>query len=121
MTKPLGHHLLVDYFDCDSFVLTDTNGLESSFKSAILEAGGTIVTSIFHTFSPYGVSGVVVIAESHVALHTWPEKNIASVDIFSCSSKLNLDHLVALIKISLKSKNYSKRLFERGIHFARCA
>jgi len=121
MTKALGQHMLIDYFDCDSLSLRDTKVLEAAFKAAILEVGGTIVTSIFHTFSPYGISGIVVISESHVALHTWPEKNIASVDIFSCSSKLDLDQLAVLIKKILKSGYHNQRLFERGIHFSNCA
>ncbi len=70
MTKPLGYHILIDYFDfdCDYLTLTNTKILGITLKLAILEVGGTIVTSIFHTFSPYGVSGVIVML---LQTHTW--------------------------------------------------
>jgi S-adenosylmethionine decarboxylase proenzyme len=63
--------------------------LKELLLEAVRRGGGTIVTDVFHTFSPHGVSGVIVIAESHVAIHTWPEHGYAAVDIFSCGSKLD--------------------------------
>jgi S-adenosylmethionine decarboxylase len=82
----LATHLLIDLEGCDPTRLTDAPGLRSVLLAAIAEAGGTYVTDTFHTFSPHGVSGVIVIAESHVALHTWPEHSYAALDVFSCSA-----------------------------------
>ena len=56
---------------------------------AALACGATIVQKNFHLFSPYGVSGVVVISESHLAIHTWPELGYAAVDVFTCGEKVN--------------------------------
>ncbi len=58
-------------------------------KRAAIECGATIVNSVFHTFNPHGVSGVVVIAESHLAIHTWPEYGYAAVDVFTCGDTVD--------------------------------
>lgn len=87
----LAVHCLIDYHDCDRARLHDADGLRSAMIGAIARAGGTYVTDVFHAFSPHGLSGVVVIAESHVAIHTWPEHGYAAVDVFSCSPLLQVD------------------------------
>lgn len=93
----LAVHSLLDFHDCDRARLHDAEGLRSAMLEAIAQAGGTYVTDIFHAFSPHGLSGVVVIAESHVAIHTWPEHGYAAVDVFSCSPSLRQDVLQARI------------------------
>ena len=85
---PLAVHSLLDFHGCQPDRLHDAAGLREAMLAAIRDAGGTIVTDVFHAFSPHGLSGVVVIAESHVAIHTWPEHRYAAVDIFSCSPRL---------------------------------
>jgi len=57
--------------------------------NAALEAGAEVREVVFHKFSPQGVSGVVVISESHLAIHTWPELGYAAVDVFTCGSSVN--------------------------------
>lgn len=85
----LGRHIIVEYYDCTPELLNDVVGIEKSMESAAEEAGATIINSTFHHFSPYGVSGVVVIQESHLAIHTWPEYGYASVDLFTCGDTVN--------------------------------
>ena len=84
--KALGRHLLVEYYDCDENILNDASRIEEAMTEAADQAGATIVNSIFHLFNPHGVSGVVVIAESHLAIHTWPEYRYAAADIFTCGT-----------------------------------
>ena len=74
----------------------------------------TIVEKCFHQFSPYGVSGVVVIAESHLAIHTWPEYNYAAVDFFTCNKNCNTDIAIEYLKEGFKSENYSVNTIKRG-------
>ncbi|MDT8273648.1 MAG: adenosylmethionine decarboxylase, partial [Desulfomonilia bacterium] len=69
----LGIHILAEYYDCRVDVLKNTKNIEKHLNDAAEVAGATVVSSAFHTFNPYGVSGVVVIAESHLTIHTWPE------------------------------------------------
>ncbi|HTY79651.1 MAG TPA: adenosylmethionine decarboxylase [Candidatus Bathyarchaeia archaeon] len=86
--KALGKHLLLELFDCDPETLRSLPVVKTSMLEAATRAHATIVNQVFHQFSPFGVSGVVVIAESHVAIHTWPEYRFAAVDIFSCGDVL---------------------------------
>jgi len=82
--QALGRQVLLELYDCDAEALSDEALLREAFLDAARLAGATVVTDVFHRFSPYGVSGVVVIAESHLSVHTWPEHGYAAVDLFTC-------------------------------------
>ncbi len=77
-------HLLVEYHGCNRALLDDIEAIEGLMRLAARAAGTTIVSSVFHPFAPQGVSGVVVIEESHLSIHTWPEHGYAAVDFFTC-------------------------------------
>ena len=80
-----GMHLLVDLWGASQ--LDDPAHIDASLRKAAVIAGATILHSHFHHFTPNGgVSGVVVLAESHISIHTWPERNFAAVDIFMCGA-----------------------------------
>lgn len=85
----LGRHIIVDYYNCSAEILSDVVLIEKAMVGAAQEAGATVINSTFHHFSPFGVSGVVVIQESHLAIHTWPEYGYASVDIFTCGGTVD--------------------------------
>ncbi len=89
MQNKLGHHLLVEFYNCNAHILNHVAQVEEFMNQAALACGATIVQSTFHHFNPYGVSGVVVIAESHLAIHTWPEYRYASVDLYTCGDTIN--------------------------------
>jgi S-adenosylmethionine decarboxylase proenzyme len=76
--------VLAELYDCDADVLADRGAIEGAMLAAARACGATIVESVFHHFAPLGVSGVVVIAESHLTIHTWPEHRYAAVDVFTC-------------------------------------
>jgi len=82
--KVLGRHLIVELADCDRAVLDDPRRLQTHLEEAVRRSGATMVKAVFHRYNPQGVSGVIVIAESHVSLHTWPEYGYAAVDFFTC-------------------------------------
>ncbi len=84
----LGRHLLVELFDCDPDVINNLESVKGALIEAAKRAQATIVDVVFHEFNPFGISGVVVIAESHLSIHTWPEYRYAAVDIFSCGDAL---------------------------------
>src|SRR5688572_4872838 len=111
----LGEHMLLEYYGCDAEKLARSDEVKQIVVDAVREAQGTVVTNIFHTFSPHGVSGVVVIAESHVTIHTWPEHNCAAVDIFSCSPRLNKILLRDSLKEHLGAAQVTTRNFKRGV------
>ncbi len=83
--KFAGTHLLVDLWGATN--LADPEHIDVALRAAAVTAGATILHSHFHHFTPNGgVSGVVVLAESHISIHTWPERNFAAVDIFMCGA-----------------------------------
>lgn len=84
----LGAHLLVDFLECSSLP-SESALLEEWMLGAAEKLGATVVTSTFHAFSPHGLSGVVVIAESHLAAHTWPEHRAACLDFFTCNESMD--------------------------------
>ena len=103
----LGRHLIVEYYDCDEQLINDVPYMERSMEQAAEAAGATIVHSTFHHFSPHGVSGVVVIEESHLAVHTWPEYGHASVDLFTCGEAVDSRVACAELKNHFKAARLS--------------
>lgn len=81
---PLGTHLLLDLAGVDPLLLDDVSAVGDLLARAATAGGATVVDRCLHRFEPQGVSGVVVLAESHVAVHTWPELGQAAVDVFTC-------------------------------------
>ena len=112
--KSLGRHVLVEFYGCDEDRLNSVELIERSMKEAALNSGATIVESVFHLFSPHGVSGVVVIAESHLAIHTWPEYQYAAVDLFTCGDSVDPWVAFEYLKEALKAENMFTMEMRRG-------
>ncbi|SMC54969.1 S-adenosylmethionine decarboxylase [Desulfocicer vacuolatum DSM 3385] len=87
----LGRQLTIDYYNCRKEALGDCDALEKAFVDAARSSGATVISSSFHAFNPQGVSGVVIIAESHFTVHVWPEHRYAAVDIFSCGEHIDME------------------------------
>ncbi len=87
--KMLGRHLLIEYYNCNEEILKNHELVEKYMNEAAKISGATIVNSVFHHFNPYGVSGAVIIQESHLSIHTWPEYGYAAVDVFTCGDNVN--------------------------------
>lgn len=113
--EALGRQILVEFYDCKESNINDVEYIESSLIKATEASNATIISHNFHKFSPYGVSGVVVIAESHVAIHTWPEYNYAAVDIFTCGDTIDPWTIQEHLKEYLESKNVSSMEMKRGL------
>jgi len=94
--------------------MNDVAVIESSMVAAARDAGATVINSTFHHFSPYGVSGVVVIQESHLAIHTWPEYGYAAVDLFTCGDEVDPWISFDLLKKAFEAKNSSALELHRG-------
>lgn len=110
----LGRHAIAEFYDCDATQLNKPESLEIIFREAAEAAGATILSSHFHHFHPHGVSGIVVIAESHLAIHSWPEYRYASIDVYTCGAVI--DPAVAIEHISSKlcPQRMTSQLFFRG-------
>ena len=113
--KILGRHLIAEYADCAEGKLTDPEFLEKCMLEAVRKSGATIVRSVFHRYAPQGVSGVVVIAESHMSIHTWPEYNYAAVDFFTCGESVDPYEAHGYLKEMLGSTGAVVKELKRGI------
>ncbi len=113
--QALGRQILAEYYDCDPEVLKNEDFISNVMIEACKLGKATVVAHTFHSFSPFGVSGVVIIAESHVAIHTWPEYGYAAVDIFTCGETIEPWILFDHLKKAFKSKHSSNMELKRGL------
>ena len=111
----LGQHLLLELKGCDKEVLNDISFLRGTLLAAASECGATILGESFHQFSPHGVSGVVIIAESHLFIHTWPEYSYAAADIFTCGDSVQPEKAAEVLIEKLGAKNHSMIEIQRGL------
>lgn len=112
--EQLGRHILVEYYNCDEAILGECELIEAYMNEAAIRTGATIVTSCFHTFNPWGVSGAVIIQESHITIHTWPEYGYASVDLYTCGD-INPWEGFKYLSDVLKSEKSESTEVARGI------
>ena len=110
----LGRHLLMELKDCNGEVLDDVDALKDALLTAANEAGATVLGESFHRFSPHGISGVVIIAESHLFIHTWPEYSYAAADIFTCGDSVRPEKAAEIIIRKLGAREHSIKEIQRG-------
>ena len=106
--------MLVELRDCDANALDDLQNVESTLIDTARRIGATIIGHAFHQFSPQGVTGVVIIAESHICIHTWPEHGYAAVDIFTCGDTSRLEEATQHIAEAFGSQDRSVVTLQRG-------
>ena len=111
----LGRHLLLELKDCNLEVLNDLDFLKRCLHDAAEQIGATVVNECFYEFSPHGISGVLVISESHLCIHTWPEYGYAAVDIFTCGGSVKPELAVKPLVEKLGAKDPSYIELKRGI------
>ena len=111
----LGRHLLVELHGCHPDSLKKVDVVKDILVGAARACGATIVDVAFHEFNPFGVSGVVVIAESHLSIHTWPEYRYAAVDIFTCGDVIKPERAAAYVASRFRCKNPSILEMKRGL------
>jgi S-adenosylmethionine decarboxylase proenzyme len=110
----LGRHLVADFHGCRAD-LNDPQLVMEALERACEIAGATIVDRRGHHFSPYGVTAVVVIAESHLAVHTWPEYGYAAVDLFTCGTTVDTWKAFDYVKEAFGAARVEVTELERGI------
>ena len=110
----LGIHLLVELWDCSKEKLNLLNYIEDTMVKAAEESGATVLKTAFQEFNPHGVSGVVVIAESHLSIHTWPEHGYAAVDVFTCGTTVDPWKATLYLENELEAKKVEINSLLRG-------
>ena len=113
--EALGRHLLCEYHGCDRESLNRPELIRAEMLAAVTRSGATPIQDFVHTFTPHGVTGIIVIAESHFAIHTWPEYGFAAVDLFTCGD--SVDPYVAFEHWSkaLRASSHSVVELRRGL------
>jgi len=114
MIQPIGRHLIVEYYDCPTDILDNLSLIESHMQEAANESGAHIRSVNFHKFEPLGVSGVVIIEESHLTIHTWPKIGYAAVDIFTCGDSIDPWKAHEALKNKLQAKDAQVKELLRG-------
>ena len=113
--KALGRHIVCEFSGCDPMLLSDVDGIHAMMITAAKAARATIMESAFHRFEPQGVSGTVILAESHLSIHTWPEKGYAAMDFYTCGDHtdpwLACEHATR----ALDARSVLTTEFKRGI------
>ena len=112
--KHLGTHIVAEFFQSDFDALNDNKKLEKAMEQAATEAGATILSSHSHFFEPHGVSAVVIIQESNLCIHTWPEFGYAAADFFTCGDTVNPWKSFEYLKEFLKCKKVNTMEIMRG-------
>jgi len=113
--QALGRHVIAELYDCDKELINDHEFIEEIMLRAVEVSGATIVKPVFHKFNPHGVSGVVVIAESHFSIHTWPEYGYCALDIFTCGDVIDNYSALTFVKEKLMARGVSVSEVKRGV------
>lgn len=114
MVIKVGTHVIVEFEGCDPILLKGVSFIQDALYTAAKESNATIVNQCFKQFDPWGVSGVIVIAESHISIHTWPEYGLASFDYFSCSESPKIEKAIEYLFKTLKATYMRKQTIDRG-------
>jgi S-adenosylmethionine decarboxylase len=114
MPESLGVHVLLDLHGVEERRLADAAWLRDALVAAARRGGACVVETTFHRFDPQGVSGVVVLAESHLAVHTWPELGFAAVDVFTCGAEVVADAVAAAVVDALGAREVTTTRCTRG-------
>lgn len=109
----LGKHVILELYDCPAPLLSDPELAETFMSNAAEAMQATIVLRTFHHFAPMGVSGVVVIQESHLTIHTWPEHGYAAIDIFTCGD-IQLEKGIQYLEKQFQAGKKEVKFLERG-------
>lgn len=118
MKNSLGICLLLELRDCNPEIIRNLDKVTEIMVTAAKTAKATVVEVAFHEFNPFGISGMVIIAESHLAIHTWPEYNYAAVEIFTCGHLIKPEVAAQYLIEKFESKNpVARPTIEMGIGY----
>ncbi|MFN5118802.1 MAG: adenosylmethionine decarboxylase [Cyanobacteriota bacterium] len=112
-TDAVGKHCILELYDCDSSRLDDEAFLRDTITTAAKRAGATLLNLITHRFEPQGVTGLALLAESHISIHTWPESGYAAVDVFTCGDHTMPEKACQILWEELGSKRHKLTSFRR--------
>ncbi|OEH91870.1 adenosylmethionine decarboxylase [Bacillus solimangrovi] len=113
--ETMGRHVIAELWDCNTDKLNDMDLIERIFVDAALKAGAEVREVAFHKFAPHGVSGVVIISESHLTIHSFPEHGYASIDVYTCGDRIDPNVAAEYIAEALEAKTNENIEVPRGM------
>jgi S-adenosylmethionine decarboxylase len=115
MEKTLGLHILADLYGVDFDKIDHVEDVRALLEGAVKYAGLSKLSSHFHQFHPHGATGVILLEESHISIHTWPEHGYAAIDVYTCGGKEKTFKAMEYILKVLKPKRVDEKVAERGV------
>jgi S-adenosylmethionine decarboxylase len=112
-SEAVGKHCILELYDCNPSKLDDEAFLRDTITTAAKRAGATLLNLITHRFQPQGVTGLALLAESHISIHTWPESGYAAVDVFTCGDHTMPEKACHTLAEDLGSRHHKLTSFRR--------
>lgn len=114
MSQSTGVHCILELFECPFELLNDESFVRQSVIMAAAESASTLLSLTSHAFSPQGVTALGLLAESHVSIHTWPEKGYAAADVFTCGCNCDPQRACRLLTRLFQSGDHTLSVMQRG-------
>jgi S-adenosylmethionine decarboxylase len=113
ITDTVGKHCILELYSCDCAKLDDEDFVRAALSNAALRAGATLLNLISHHFQPHGVTGLALLAESHISFHSWPESGYAAVDVFTCGDHTMPEGACRVLVEEFGARHHQLRSFRR--------
>jgi S-adenosylmethionine decarboxylase len=114
-SKNIGRHYILELYQCDHAKLNDEAFIRTTITSSAKIAGATLINLVTHSFKPQGVTGLALLAESHISIHTWPEIGYAAIDVFTCGDHTMPEKACKLLFKDFLAKHFSFKSIAREI------
>jgi S-adenosylmethionine decarboxylase len=114
MTMIVGKHIIAELYGVPKELILYEKSVREIVEEVVEKSGLTKVGSVYKQFSPHGVTGIVLVAESHVSLHTWPEYELVNLDIFTCGDAKAAEKAFELFLEKFKPRSYRHYVLDRG-------
>ena len=114
-SENIGRHCILELYQCDDAKLNDEAFIRTTITSSAKIAGATLINLVTHSFKPHGVTGLALLAESHISIHTWPEIGYAAIDVFTCGNHTMPEKACKLLLKDFLAKHFSFKNIAREI------
>lgn len=109
----MGHHVLINLFGVTQDISDNQELLKDMLIKSAVDNGFTIIGDLFHKFEPQGFTGILLLSESHIAVHTWPEHSSIAIDILSCTGLENAMNIINRLKSSIPHERHEIKVLKR--------
>ncbi|KGG13596.1 MULTISPECIES: adenosylmethionine decarboxylase [Prochlorococcus] len=113
LKRMLGKHCILELYECDAVKINDEAFIRTTITLSAKASGAKLLNLITHKFQPFGVTGLALLAESHISIHTWPEIRYAAVDVFTCGEHTLPEKACDFLAKELQAKHRSLKNITR--------